>query len=152
MAKFACCMNNVLAAKILAVVNLVLAVLTLVYEIYLVAEEKQREENKAQYTDSELKLRNKFLRFFFLLGAVASIIDDIILMIGTFKKSRCLLIIWMVIAAILTFSAIITFMWNFSVEDGFKPADYVIQLAIIGFNVWTLFVVGGAIKEIREGA
>ena len=150
MAKFACCMNNVLAAKILAVVNLVLAVLTLVHEIYLVAEEKQRESNSNQ--DGLKEMRNKFLRFFFLLGAVASIIDDIILMIGAFKKSRCLLIIWMVIAAILTFSAIITFMWNFSVEDGFKPADYVIQLAIIGFNVWTLFVVGGAIKEIREGA
>ena len=144
MAKFACCIDNVLAAKILAVVNLVFAVIELVRGIMAVAEAKQQSQSNG-WSD-------KAFRFIFLMRAGASIIDDIILMVGSFKKSRCLLIIWMIIAAILTIILGGQFVWNFSAETRYSPEDYVIQLAIFGFNVWTLFVVSGAIKEIREGA
>ena len=144
MAKYACCIDNVLAAKILAAVNLVIAVLTFVQKVVEGAREKELSNSNDFFDKSQ--------RFFFLIGAVVSIIDDIILMVGAFKKSRCLLIIWMVIASILTAILCVMFLWNFSAEKGYTPQDYVIQLANIGFNVWTLLVVTGAIKEIREGA
>ena len=144
MAKYACCIDNVLAAKILAAVNLVIAVITLVQSVVEKAKEKELSNHNDFFDKSQ--------RFLFLIGAVVSIIDDIILMVGAFKKSRCLLIIWMVIASILTAILCVMFLWNFAAEIGFKKEDYVIQLATIGFNVWTLLVVTGAIKEIREGA
>ena len=144
MAKYACCIDNVLAAKILAAVNLVIAVITLVQSVVEKAKEKELSNHNDFFDKSQ--------RFLFLIGAVVSIIDDIILMVGAFKKSRCLLIIWMVIASILTAISCVMFLWNFTAEKGFTPKDYVIQLATIGFNVWTLLVVTGAIKEIREGA
>ena len=144
MAKFACCIDNVLAAKILAAINLVIAVLTFVYKVIEMVKENELAESNDFF--------DKWQRFFLLLWAVMGIIDDIILMVGSFKKSRCVLIVWMIIAAILTIIACILFLWNFSAVKGYSPEDYVSQLATIGFNVWTLFVVGGAIKEIREGA
>ena len=144
MAKFACCIDNVLAAKILAAINLVIAVLTFVHKVIEMVREKELAESNDFF--------DKWQRFFLLLWAVMGIIDDIILMVGSFKKSRCVLIVWMIIAAILTIILGGQFVWNFSAETRYSPEDYVIQLAIFGFNVWTLFVVSGAIKEIREGA
>ena len=88
---------------------------------------------------------------FFILGAVISIIDDIILVVGVLKKSRVLLIVWMVIASILTGVAFFSLLGDLAYEKGLYMEEYLIQMAIIFFNVWTILIVAGAIKEIKRG-
>ena len=67
------------------------------------------------------------------------------------KKSKVLMMVWMVIASILTAVASFSLLGDLAYEKGLYMEEYLIQMAIIFFNVWTILIVAGAIKEIKEG-
>ena len=147
MTKWAFCVDNVTAAKVFALVNLVLSVISMIISILKKAEEKEAAGDSG---DDLTEVWEGTKRMFFILGAVVSIIDDIILVIGALKRNRVLLIVWMVIASILTAVACITLLWDVAYEKGLYMEEYLIQMANIFVNIWTLLIVSGAIKQIRE--
>ena len=148
MTKWAFCVDNVTAAKVFALVNLVLSVISMIISILKKAEEKEAAGDSG---DDLTEVWEGTKRMFFILGAVVSIIDDIILVVGVLKKSRVLLIVWMVIASILTAVGCFSLLGDLAYEKGLYMEEYLIQMAIIFFNVWTILIVAGPIKEIKEG-
>ena len=145
--QFFCCMSNVVGAKILAVTKLIITIGNTISTAIAINESKEKNGSN----DDLEEIGNGLLRFLLMSVAAIGLIDDIILMIGAFKKKRVLLIIWMVIASIVTTVGIFVVFWYISFWHGYSKFDLYVQATDVLINIWTLLVVGGAAKEIRLG-
>ena len=110
------CVSNVVGAKILAAIKLVISIGNIVLTGIAINATKSGSGPSHDWDE----IGNGILRFFLISVAAIGIIDDIILMIGAFKKKRILLIIWMIIAACITVVGIFTIFWYIAFEYGYR--------------------------------
>ena len=144
--QFCCCTSNLFAAKILAIVFVVLHVVQLGLAAFGLAKFNDIidifiDEGLKKVDDVET-LR---LLFKVILGlAGAYLVVDLFLLVGAFKKVPCLLWFWLVVNAVSIVYTLISAILTFTVMN------IVVAACSILLTVWAMLAVYGSVQEIKE--
>ena len=146
--QFCCCTSNLFAAKILAIVFVVLHVVQLGLAAFGLAKFNDIIDI---FIDEGLKVDDvETLRLLFkvILGLAGSyLVVDLFLLVGAFKKVPCLLWFWMVVNGFSIF-CILCFLISTII---ISTAGNIIVIVILTLlTVWEMLAVYGSIQEIKE--
>ena len=140
--QFCCCKSNLFAAKILAIVFVVLHVIQLGLAAYGLANFNDIIGN---YVDEGDDVETVRLMFKISLGlAGAYLVVDLCLLVGAFKKVPCLLWFWLVVNAVSIVYTLISAILTFTVMN------IVVAACSILLTVWAMLAVYGSVQEIKE--
>ena len=140
--QFCCCKSNLFAAKILAIVFVVLHVIQLGIAAYGLAN---FDDIINDYTDEGDNIDTVRLLFQVSLGlSGAYLVVDLCLLAGAFKKVPCLLWFWLVVNAISVVYTLISAILTFTVMN------IIVAGCSILLTVWAMLAVYGSIQEIKE--
>ena len=143
--QFCCCKSNLFAAKILAIVFVVLHVIQLGLAAYGLANFNDIIGN---YVDEGDDVETVRLMFKISLGlAGVYLVVDLCLLVGAFKKVPCLLWFWMVINGFSIF-CILCFLISTII---ISTAGNIIVIVILTLlTIWAMLAVYGSVQEIKE--
>ena len=139
--QYCCCVSNLKATKILAVLAVISSVIGLGYYGFLTTVAKVpavRAEVRKQGGDPDYT-RNVLLGV--TIYYAIQLLIEICLLVGAFKEKPALMKIWLGCAiVVLILTAVGAFLGQFSL---------IFDLAL---HLWVILAVYGAIEEIKEGA
>ena len=140
--QFCCCKSNLFAAKILAIVFVVLHVIQLGLAAYGLAN---FDDIIGNYVDEGDDVETVRLMFKISLGlAGVYLVVDLCLLVGAFKKVPCLLWFWLVVNAVSIVYTLISAILTFTVMN------IVVAACSILLTVWAMLAVYGSVQEIKE--
>ena len=139
---FCCCGNNLKAAKILAIVFIVLRLIQIALSAYALAnldylfEQGQYDGDDKDQVKLIMQIGTGLQGFFLII--------DICLLVGSIKKIPGLLWVWLVVAGISVIYVVVSGIITFTVLN--------IVMAVISalLTVWAMLAVYGAVQEIKE--
>ena len=130
--KYCCCASNLVCSKILGVIGIIFSIYNLASWIIAV--------NNIQDTDDGFQP----IMALPLVDYLLSLLANICLVVGSTKRNKNLLLLWIVLAVIALLGKIgLVFLATTS-------AEIISWLIVVGLTIWTILVVYGAIQEIKS--
>ena len=130
--KYCCCASNLVCSKILGVIGIIFSIYNLASWIIAV--------NNIQDTDDGFQP----IMALPLVDYLLSLLANICLVVGSTKRNKNLLLLWIVLAVIALLGKIgLVFLATTS-------AEIISCLIVVGLTTWTILVVYGAIQEIKS--
>ena len=144
-----CCISNLLAVKILAIIFAVLHVIQLGITAYGLANFNDIIDIIDNYVDEgddveKVRLLFRVLLIVSLGICGVNILVDLCLLVGAFKKVPCLLWFWMVVNAVSMVYPLI-----FAIMTSVVMNIVVVTCSIL-LTIWAMLAVYGSIQEIKE--
>ena len=147
--RICCCISNLLAVKILAIIFAVLHVIQLGITAYGLANFNDIIDIIDNYVDEgddveKVRLLFRVLLIVSLGICGVNILVDLCLLVGAFKKVPCLLWFWMVVNAVSMVYPLI-----FAIMTSVVMNIVVVTCSIL-LTIWAMLAVYGSIQEIKE--
>ena len=150
--RICCCISNLLAVKILAIIFAVLHVIQLGITAYGLANfndiidiiDNYVDEGDAGDDVEKVRLLFRVVLIVSLGICGVNILVDLCLLVGAFKKVPCLLWFWLVVNAVSIVYTLISAILTFTVMN------IVVAACSILLTVWAMLAVYGSIQEIKE--
>ena len=138
--KFCCCGTNLKAAKILAIVFIVLRVIQLALSAYAWAN---FDNLRGQYDGDDIDTVKTLIKVSTAIQGVLLLVD-ICLLVGSIKKIAGLLWVWLIVAAVSVVYIVVSGILAFNI------LNIIVAAISAGLTIWAMLAVYGAIQEIKE--